>query len=97
RALLWLVPVASLPFVTACGDDDTGESNEGCSPADQSGCAAGLVCEEVQGGDPACFGPVSFKGKVYSALDKKPVGGARVVARDANDAAVSRVALTAAD
>lgn len=82
-----------------CGDDvdDNNNQPKSCSVEAQTGCATGLVCEEIEGKEPACFSPVSFKGKVIDAIDAKPIGGARVVARDANDAAVSPVAITAAD
>ena len=79
-----------------CGDDE--ELPKECSlSAAQSGCEEGFVCEEVEGGKPTCFQPVTFKGKVYNALDTKPIAGARVVARDANDAVVSSVATSGAD
>jgi hypothetical protein len=84
-------------FAIGCGDDVDENQSKGCSLDAQTGCAAGFVCEEVEGQDPMCLSPVSFKGKVMNALDDKPVAGARVVARDANDAAVSAVAITAAD
>lgn len=86
-------------FLSACGGDDSSEGNEpkSCSVADQTGCKAGEACEEVEGGDPACFAPLTIHGKVVGALDQKPVEGAHVVARDANDAAVSTVAVSAAD
>lgn len=82
-----------------CSDDTNQNNNnsKGCSIEAQTGCSPGLVCEEVQGKDPMCLSPVSFKGKVFDAIDAKPIAGARVVARDANDAAVSPVAITAAD
>lgn len=80
-----------------CGDDEESTKPTACSPAAQTGCTAGLVCEEVEGGKPACFAPVAFKGKVFDALTEKGIAGARVVARDANDAAVSNVAISGAD
>lgn len=81
-----------------CSDDTNQNNNsKGCSVEAQTGCGAGLVCEEVQDKDPMCLSPVSFKGKVINAIDAQPIVGARVVARDANDAAVSPVAITAAD
>lgn len=86
-------------FAAGCGDDvdENVNKDKGCSVAAQTGCLAGLVCEEIEGKDPACFSPVSFKGQVIDAFDEKPIAGARVVARDANDAAVSPVAITGAD
>ncbi|MFS8070488.1 MAG: carboxypeptidase-like regulatory domain-containing protein, partial [Byssovorax sp.] len=65
---------------------------------DQTGCAVGQACEEVEGAmDPACFAPVSLQGHVIGALDSKPIAGARVVASDADGAAVSTVAISGAD
>jgi hypothetical protein len=88
----WLVLVA-------CGDDNKGPQQQqatGCSPVADTGCGAGLVCEEVVGGQPACFKPVTLQGKVVSTTET-PIAGATVVARDANGAAVSSVAVTKAD
>lgn len=79
-----------------CGGDDE-DQPKSCSVAEQTGCAAPQVCEEVEGGEPACFEPVTLKGRVYNSLDDKAIAGARVLARDANDAVISRVAVTAAD
>jgi len=85
-------------FAAGCSDDvDNNNNSKGCSVEAQTGCGVGLVCEEVEGKDPACFAPVSFKGKVMDAFDNKAIAGARIVARDANDAAVSPVAISAAD
>lgn len=82
-------------FFAGCGDDTNQNNNsKGCSVEAQTGCSVGLVCEEVQGKDPMCLAPVSFKGKVVDALTGMPIKDARVVARDANDAAVSQVAVT---
>jgi hypothetical protein len=84
-----------LPFVTpACGSD----KSPACSVDPQSGCAAGQTCENVANGGTACFAPVFVEGKVTSSADSKPVAGALVVARDANDAVASYdVATSAAD
>ncbi|HMY18904.1 MAG TPA: hypothetical protein PKA58_21405, partial [Polyangium sp.] len=91
--------LVSLTFGTVlfagCGDDTNQNNNtKSCSVEAQTGCAVGLVCEEVQGKDPMCLAPVSFKGKVIDALTGMPIKDALVVARDANDAAVSPVAVT---
>jgi len=68
-----------------------------CNVDAQTGCKQGQVCETVAGKTPACFDPVTFSGKVIDAQTSAGVGGARVVARDANGAAVSNVATSAAD
>lgn len=95
-----LITIGAFFLATGCGDDEPEPSDnqaKECSPVAQTGCAAGQVCEEVDGSAPACFAPVTVQGLVFDALTKKPVVGARVVARDANDAAVSSVAVTGAD
>lgn len=87
-------------LLAACGGDDAETKPPAkCDVAAQTGCAEGLACEEVQGKDPACFAPLTLKGRVYDSVSAKQDGiaGARVVARDANDAAVSTVAVSAAD
>ena len=54
-----LTAVVSLcsALVAGCGDDD--QKHEGapatCSVADNTGCGAGLECQNVSGGSPACF------------------------------------------
>jgi hypothetical protein len=80
----------------ACGDDgDDGEGGKAaCLPAEQTGCVNGQVCEEVEGGEPACFDPVVIEGRVFDLVSSAGIAGARVVARDENQAAVSPVAKT---
>lgn len=95
-ALCFSGPIA----LAACGDDEeTNTPPPSCDVAAQTGCAAGQVCEDVQGKTPACFAPLTVKGRVFDTLDaaEKGIANARVVARDANDAAVSTVAVSAAD
>jgi hypothetical protein len=84
----------------ACGDDE-GEGGSGgkepCSPERQTGCTAGLVCEEVEGGEPACFLPVTVEGRVFDLQTDAGIAGATVVARDENQAALSPVVRSGAD
>jgi hypothetical protein len=93
-----LAPLAALS--AACGGGGGGNGGEGgapCSVEKQTGCGVGLVCEEVEGAvHPSCFAPVAFQGRVLDAASGAGIVGARVVARDANDAAVSTVALSKA-
>jgi hypothetical protein len=104
-SMLLSLGITSLVLIPACGGDSTGSGGSGggdagkpCSVADQTGCAMGLACEEVQGAtDPACFTPLTLQGHVFGALDSKPIAGARIVASDADGAAVSTVAISAAD
>lgn len=65
-----------------------------CSPRAQSGCGEGLVCEEVDGSNSNCFPPVTVRGRVFDLATGDAVEGALVVARDANNAAMSNVAET---
>jgi hypothetical protein len=82
-ALCWLIGAP------ACGGDD-----DSCDPRAQTGCEDGEVCEEVVGGDPACFGPLVVRGSVFDIEDASPIAEARIVAQDANGAAVSSVAIS---
>jgi hypothetical protein len=55
------------------------------------------VCEEVLGSEPACFAPVWVQGRVFDLATDLGIGGARVVAVDANGAARSTVVDSAPD
>jgi hypothetical protein len=93
---LALLPGFLLPM--ACGGDDPPEQkDESCTPGGVSTCTDGKVCEEVEGGEAACFAPLVLSGRVFDTTTDEGIEGARVVARDANDAAISPVAVTAAD
>lgn len=94
------IPVVLASLFTACGGDDEEKKPEGCSVEAQTGCGAGLVCEQVEGGgQPACFAPVFVEGRVIKAADGKTgIANARVVARDVNGAMASRdVAISGVD
>jgi hypothetical protein len=94
RRYLW---VASLALLPGCGDDEKPAEPPSCEAASEQGCETGQVCEEVEGGAPACFAPVVLSGRVFDTSDEAPIQGAEVVARDANGAAVSSVAVTDAN
>lgn len=68
-----------------------------CDPNDPEACKDGLVCEEVEGDEPHCFGPVTIEGEVHDLTDESAIEGARVVALDANNAPSTAVAITDAD
>jgi hypothetical protein len=89
-SLLLLAALAgsTLPVGVGCDGD------RACDPALQTGCADGTVCEEVEGGDPACFSPVLVRGKVFDLADDSAVAGARVVGIDANGSPISSVAVS---
>lgn len=84
--LIFLVALAS-----ACGGD------EACDVVANSGCDDGQACEQVQGGEPTCVAAVVVTGRVFDLESNAAVGGARIVALDANGAAMSFVATSASD
>jgi hypothetical protein len=79
-----------------CGEDapPPADDTATCEPATEKGCEAGLVCEEVEGEAPACFAALKLRGRVFDTSTDGPIADARVVARDANQAALSPVAIT---
>lgn len=92
------VSIVALAFAAGCGGDDPPpKQTAGCEVGTTNDCAAGQVCEEVEGGAPACFAPLVLRGHVFDVTDEEPIEGALVVARDANGAAISPVAVTGAD
>ena len=89
--------VAALSAVGACGPDLGDGGIEGCDVAKQLGCAGGTVCEEIEGGDPACFEPVVLVGELHDASTEKPIGDARVIAVDEAGLAISAATITRVD
>lgn len=88
----WIrLAVALSILVPGCGDDDA------CNPVANSGCDDNQACELVQGGEPTCVAAVVVVGRVFDLSTNAGIGGARIVAIDANGAAMSFVATTAAD
>lgn len=82
--------------LVACGGEE--EKADGpCDPASNDGCEEGQVCEPVQGGEPACFAPLTVVGHVIDLGDGGGIEGAHVVALDVNGAARSTVAVTGED
>jgi hypothetical protein len=99
-SILRLLLLAGLALGTpACGgdDDDPKPQGKGCDVVAQSGCEGAQVCEQVTGAEPKCFAPVSVKGKVFDTTTGAGIEGAHVVARDANEVAISTVSVSAAD
>src|SRR6185436_637298 len=89
-----------VPFVSACGDDDPPppkKEKASCTMGTNEGCGSGEVCEEVEGGAATCFQPLTLTGRVFDLSNDNGIQGARVVASDANGAAISSVAVTDAD
>lgn len=85
--------LGSALVLTACGGDDEAP----CDPVANTGCETGQVCEQVVDGEPTCFAPVEIQGRVLDLATDAGVSGARVVAVDVNGAAVTGVAVSAAD
>lgn len=71
--------------------------DDSCDPFANTGCGDGLVCETVEGGDPACFQPVLVRGDVFRLDNDVSIEDARVVAIDVDHAAVSDVGISDAD
>jgi hypothetical protein len=65
-----------------------------CSVDAQTGCGDAEACELIPGEGAGCFPPVTISGMVFDLMTDAPVAGALVVARDANNAAISGVAVT---
>jgi hypothetical protein len=68
-----------------------------CSVDNNTGCAdqgADLVCEVTSAGNSGCFAPIHVQGIVRDLATKNPIAGAAVVARDANNAAISGISWT---
>lgn len=100
RRRFTLLFLALTPIFVSCGDDDDEKKKEEpatCDVAAQTGCEDGQVCETVAGAEPKCFAPVSVKGKVFDTTTQAGIEGAHVVARDANEGAVSGIAVSAKD
>lgn len=97
------VAFSILTLAGACGDSSNGTGGAGngggatCDTARQTGCPSGQACELVNGGKPACFDPVTVKGKVFDFVTQAAIGGARIVARDENGAALSDIAVSGPD
>jgi hypothetical protein len=65
-----------------------------CSVDAQTGCGEVEACELIPGAGAGCFPPVTVSGMVFDLQTNAPVVGALVVARDANNASISGVAVT---
>src|SRR5262245_44562179 len=89
RSSLILALIAVTPVIAACGDDDP------CDPNANSGCDDGEACERVQGTEEtACVAPVVVEGRVFDLATNAGIEGARIVALDANNTAISFIAVS---
>ncbi len=69
-----------------------------CTVGSSAGCAAGQTCEQVEGSaDGACYAPVTVDGRVFDLATTDGIEGARVLAIDANGAAISTVVVSGID
>jgi hypothetical protein len=84
----------SLSLAACGGDDEETKADPACNVQTQTGCENGQVCETGPDNKSACYAPVSIQGRVYDVSDDSAIEGARVVARDANDVAISGVAVS---
>jgi len=82
--------------LTGCPEEEPPEKPP-CDPEAQTHCDAGTVCEYVADGTTACFAPIEIRGMVFDSADGVGIEGATIVAIDANGAARSTVARSAAD
>lgn len=78
-------------LVVGCGGDDK------CNAVENTGCDDNQACEVVQGGEPTCVAAVVVTGRVFDLETNAGIGGARIVALDANGAAMSFVATSGPD
>ncbi|HWU88576.1 MAG TPA: carboxypeptidase-like regulatory domain-containing protein [Kofleriaceae bacterium] len=84
-----LVAIFLGSMVSGCGDDGPCDANA------NSGCDDGKSCERIQGGEETtCAAPVTVEGRVFDLATNAGIGGARIVALDANSAASSFVAVS---
>jgi hypothetical protein len=94
RIFVLALAVPFLYVMNSCGGSSGGSD---CTVGTETGCDEGQVCERTTGSDPACYDPVVLKGMVFDLATDAGVEGARVVAKDANGAVASSVAVTDAD
>ncbi|HTJ80811.1 MAG TPA: hypothetical protein VL400_03780 [Polyangiaceae bacterium] len=94
-----LASAAAALSAGACGGDTsgTGGAEPVCSVEAQTGCGNGTRCEEVEGGEAACFAPLVVEGRVSDLLDDSSVSGALVIALDETGTALSTSAATDTD
>jgi hypothetical protein len=88
----WIHALLALGMLAGCGSSD----DDPCELGTHDGCDDGEVCEEVVGGEPACFAPAHIEGRVFDLFTDVGIEGARVVAMDSNDAARSDVVVSGA-
>lgn len=84
----------------ACGssEEEKGEAGDDCQPRARDACDEGLSCEPLATGTGSvCGAPLTLQGAVSDALSQEALGGARVIALNAEGAPVSDVAVSAAD
>ena len=93
----WFVIPVLFVLMSGCKEDgNKAEDIPTCDLQDPE-CDEGLVCEEVQDGEPQCVSPVIIHGVVQNNVDESPVDGALIQAVDGNGAAIGITATSSAD
>lgn len=78
-------------YAAGCGSNEDSAKADGCSVSEQTGCSASTVCENVTGGEPACFAPVVVRGRVVQAANATTgIANSVVALRDINGELMSR-------
>lgn len=92
---------SALSGAIACGsseDNRRGATGEDCQPQQSDTCQEDLSCEPLASGTGnVCGAPLTLRGAVHDALAQEALGGARVIALNAEGAPVSDVAISGAD
>jgi hypothetical protein len=79
-------------WTSGCGGDET------CDLDKNTGCDDGKACESVTGtGEPICAKPVYVTGRVFDLDTGTGIAGARILGLDANNAAITFVAVSDSD
>ena len=89
------VPLLLSVLLAAAGCGSDSKDDPSCDPLKADACGSGQVCEQVQGGKPACADPVEVQGVVFDLASGSATGGilgARVVPLDVNGAPVGTAA-----
>jgi hypothetical protein len=87
--LIIVTSIAMAMLGTGCGDDGPCDFNA------NTGCDDGKACERVQdSAEPICAAPVVVTGRVFDLDTNKGIAGARILGLDANNAAISFVAIS---
>jgi len=85
------IAISSLVAAAACGSGD----DDKCDFAKNTGCDTNEICERVQDSeDTVCATPIVVTGRVFDLGTNAGVAGAHILGLDANNAAITPVAVT---